>query len=55
MSRTEIANYLRLAPETLSRVLKRFQSDKLIRVLRREIELLDLAGLELLALSILRN
>lgn len=55
MSRTDIANYLRLAPETLSRVLKRFQSDKLIRVLRREIELLDLRALELLALPILRN
>lgn len=55
MSRTEIANYLRLAPETLSRVLKRFQSDKVIRVVRREIELLDLGALELMALPILRN
>lgn len=55
MSRTDIANYLRLAPETLSRVLKRFQSDKFIRVLRREIELLDLGALEQLAMPILRN
>lgn len=55
MSRTDIANYLRLAPETLSRVFKRFQSEKLIRVSRREIEICDLSALEQLALPILRN
>lgn len=54
MTRTDIANYLRLAPETLSRVFKHFRSDKLIRVLRREIELLDLGALEKLAMPILR-
>ncbi|WP_188446460.1 helix-turn-helix domain-containing protein [Arenimonas maotaiensis] len=55
MSRTDIANYLRLAPETLSRVFKRFQSEKLIRASRRESELCELASLEKLAMPILRN
>lgn len=41
MSRIDIANYLRLAPETVSRVLKRFQDDGLARIDKREIELLD--------------
>ena len=31
MARTDIANYLRLAPETVSRVLRRFQDDGLLR------------------------
>src|SRR3546814_2142155 len=31
MPRTDIANYLRLAPETVSRVLKRFQEDGLLQ------------------------
>ena len=39
MARTDIANYLRLAPETVSRVLKRFQDDGLLQVDRRELEL----------------
>src|SRR3546814_4967774 len=39
MPRTDIANYLRLAPETVSRVLKRFQDDGLLQVDRRELEL----------------
>ena len=37
MGRGDIANYLRLAPETVSRVLKRFQHDGLIKVDRREV------------------
>lgn len=45
MPRRDIANYLRLAPETVSRVFKRFQDDKLIRVDRRDIVLLDLERL----------
>ncbi len=53
MARTDIANYLRLAAETVSRVLRRFQEGGLVRVDRREIELLDLARLEALAASIL--
>jgi len=35
MARVDIANYLRLAPETVSRVLRRFQEDGLLRVERR--------------------
>jgi CRP/FNR family transcriptional regulator len=55
MARTDIANYLRLAPETVSRVLKRFQDDGLIKVDRRELELLRREQLEALAAPILRN
>ncbi|WP_405242354.1 helix-turn-helix domain-containing protein [Lentisalinibacter salinarum] len=55
MARTDIANYLRLAAETVSRILKRFQENGLIRVDRREVELLDLAGLNELAQNVLRN
>lgn len=54
MPRTDIANYLRLAPETVSRVLKRFQDDGLLRVERREVELLDRTRIEALAQPILR-
>lgn len=54
MSRTDIANYLRLAAETVSRVMRRFQQDGLIRVNRRDVELLDLERLEALAQSVLR-
>ncbi len=41
MPRRDIANYLRLAPETVSRILARFQADGLIAVERRDMELLD--------------
>lgn len=54
MARTDIANYLRLAPETVSRVLKRFQSDQLLAVDRRDFNLLDLPRLEEMAAVILR-
>jgi CRP/FNR family transcriptional regulator len=49
MARTDIANYLRLAPETVSRVLRRFQEKRLVAVDRREIELIDVGRLESLA------
>ena len=55
MSRTDIANYLRLAPETVSRVLRRFQDDGVLRVDRREVELLQLPALEALARPMLRQ
>ncbi|GAB2490986.1 helix-turn-helix domain-containing protein [Arenimonas alkanexedens] len=55
MTRTDIANYLRLAPETVSRVLKRLQDEKLVLVERRELEILDPARLEALALHVLRH
>ena len=45
MPRRDIANYLRLATETISRVLARFQHNGLIQVERRDVELLDLDGL----------
>ena len=49
MARTDIGNYLRLAPETVSRVLRRFQKDGLLRIDRRDVEILDPSRLELLA------
>lgn len=55
MARTDIANYLRLAPETVSRVLKRFQDDGLVRIDRREVELIDRNTLDALAAPVLRD
>jgi CRP/FNR family transcriptional regulator len=55
MARTDIANYLRLAPETVSRVLKRFQDDGLVAVDRRELELVDRSRLQTLAGAILHS
>ncbi len=55
MARTDIANYLRLAPETVSRVLRRFQQDGLLVVDRREVELVGRAQLEDLAAPVLRQ
>jgi CRP/FNR family transcriptional regulator len=45
MSRRDIANYLRLAPETVSRVFARFEKDKLISVERRALRLIALPKL----------
>ncbi len=55
MTRTDIANYLRLASETVSRVFRRFQDDGLVHVERREIELTDRNQLEALADNVLRG
>ncbi len=55
MARTDIGNYLRLAPETVSRVLKRFQDDGLLKVDRRELELIGRERLEMLAAPVLRQ
>ncbi|GAB3096088.1 transcriptional regulator Anr [Lysobacter terrae] len=55
MARTDIANYLRLAPETVSRVLKRFQEDGLLRVDRRELEIIGREQLDALAGPVLRD
>jgi CRP/FNR family transcriptional regulator len=55
MSRADIANYLRLAPETVSRVLRRFQDDRWIRVRRRDVELIEPARIGLLAAPVLRG
>lgn len=46
MSRLDIAKYLDLAPETVSRVLARFESRGLIEFSRREIRLGNRLGLE---------
>jgi CRP/FNR family transcriptional regulator, anaerobic regulatory protein len=45
MTRRDIANYLRLATETVSRVLAKFQDDGLISVDRREVKILDMGRL----------
>jgi CRP/FNR family transcriptional regulator len=55
MARTDIANYLRLAAETVSRLFRRFQDDGLIRVDRRDFEILDEARLRALARPVLRD
>lgn len=55
MSRTDIANYLRLAPETVSRVLRRFQTEGLIQVERRELEITQVEPLQRLAEPVLRD
>ena len=55
MSRTDIANYIRLAPETVSRILKRFQEQALIAVDRREVEILDAEQLRAIARNVLRK
>ena len=55
MARTDIANYLRLAAETVSRILRRFQEQGLVIVERREIELLDVGQLHDIARNVLRD
>jgi CRP/FNR family transcriptional regulator len=45
MPRRDIARYLRLATETISRLFARFQRNNLIEVKRRTVRLLDLDGL----------
>ena len=55
MARTDIANYLRLAPETVSRVLRRLQEDGLLQVDRRELQILQREQLEALAGPVLRD
>jgi CRP/FNR family transcriptional regulator len=55
MTRTDIANYLRLASESVSRGFSRLQDAGLLRVDRREIEIVDPVSLESLARNILRD
>ncbi len=45
MSRRDIANYLRLATETVSRVFSRFEENEFVSVDRREVTLTDLGKL----------
>jgi len=49
MKRTEIGSYLGLAVETVSRILTRFQDEGLLQVQRRQICIVNFAGLEKLA------
>ncbi len=53
MPRSDIANHLRLAPETVSRVLRRFRDDGLLRVDEREVELRAPERLRALASALL--
>lgn len=55
MARADIANYLRLAPETVSRILKRFSNEGLIEVQQRDVHLVDMERIEALAMSVLRH
>lgn len=55
MPRRDIANYLRLAPETVSRVFRRFQDDGLIAVERRDLRLLDPERMKGLARNVPRH
>lgn len=55
MGRTDMANYLRLAPETVSRVLRRFQDDGLVHVDRRDLEIRDASKLQAMAKAVLRD
>lgn len=54
MPRTDIASYLRLAAETVSRVLRKFQDDGLIMVDRRDLTLCDPGALRRLGRAVLR-
>lgn len=51
MARNDIANFLGLAVETVSRVFTRFQNQGLIRARGRDIELLELQALQSMALG----
>lgn len=55
MSRGDIANYLRLVAETVSRVLTRFRAQQLIRIEGRELELLNPAGLRQIGRALLHD
>ena len=46
MSRRDIASYLRLATETVSRVLARFQKAGVVKVDRKQVRILDPDKLE---------
>lgn len=54
MARNDIANYLGLAVETVSRVMTRFQNQGLINAKGREVELLDVESLQEVALTFAR-
>jgi CRP/FNR family transcriptional regulator len=49
MSRVDIGNYLGLTVETVSRVFSRMQKMDILRVDNKEIEILDIQGLQTMA------
>jgi CRP/FNR family transcriptional regulator len=49
MSRTDIASYLRLATETVSRILARMKKDEVLQVRRKQIRILDEKALHAIA------
>lgn len=55
MSRSDIANYLRMAAETVSRVLARFRTRRLLALEGRELELLDPRQLREIGRSLLQE
>lgn len=54
MSRTDMANYLRLAPETVSRVLSRFKARQWVSVEGRQVRLHDLDALRDIGATLLQ-
>src|ERR1035437_4252144 len=52
MSREDIANYLGLSIESVSRLLSKFKQQDWLRVNGRELELLDLVSLDALATGV---
>jgi CRP/FNR family transcriptional regulator len=46
MSRRDIASYLRLATETVSRVLARFQKAGVVKVDRKQVRIMDMDELK---------
>jgi CRP/FNR family transcriptional regulator len=59
MSRRDIASHLEVTPETISRLLKKFQQKKVIKVENRSVSIIDQSQLESLvhchALETTRN
>jgi len=49
----EMASYLRLAPETLSRLLRRFQQEGLVAIEGRDVELCKRERLQAMAAPLL--
>ncbi len=49
MPRRDIANHLNMAPETISRLFKRFQNEGLIAIQRNDLNILDMDRLQTLA------
>ena len=55
MAWSDVASHLRLAPETISRLIKSLQAEKLVRIDRREVTILDAPALQAQSVNILRN